>query len=169
MIVVYFVELFKGKLLNLLFLFISSIFTFNIFNIFFFSQFLSVPYFLFLILILKLYRFLLLFVAFDILCFYSLFNSVILFLSTLWSKLLIIFSLLSLGIPFFVISFFLIYLFIYLFLTVLGLRFCARAFSSCGERGPLFITVRGPLTVTASPVAEHRLQTRRLSSCGSSA
>ena len=38
-----------------------------------------------------------------------------------------------------------IYLFIYLFLGVLGLRFCARAFSSCGERGPLFIAVRGPL------------------------
>ena len=35
--------------------------------------------------------------------------------------------------------------------------------------GPLFIAVRGPLTVTASPVAEHRLQTRRLSSCGSQA
>ena len=31
--------------------------------------------------------------------------------------------------------FFLIYLFIYLFLAVLGLRFCARAFSSCGKRG----------------------------------
>ena len=31
-----------------------------------------------------------------------------------------------------------IYLFIYLFLAVLGLRFCARAFSSCGKRGPLF-------------------------------
>ena len=61
------------------------------------------------------------------------------------------------------------YLFIYLFLAVLGLRFCARAFSSCGERGPLFITVRGPLTIAASPVAEHRLQTRRLSSCGSRA
>ena len=52
---------------------------------------------------------------------------------------------------------------------MLGLRFCARAFSSCGERGPLFITVRGPLTVAASLVAEHRLQTRRLSSCGSRA
>ena len=50
-----------------------------------------------------------------------------------------------------------------------GLRFCARAFSSCGERGPLFIAVRGPLTIAASPVAEHRLQTRRLSSCGSRA
>ena len=28
-------------------------------------------------------------------------------------------------------------------MAVLGLRFCARAFSSCGERGPLFIVVRG--------------------------
>ena len=54
-------------------------------------------------------------------------------------------------------------------MVVLGLRFCARAFPSCGEWGPLFITVRGPLTVAASPVAEHRLQTRRLSSCGSRA
>ena len=52
---------------------------------------------------------------------------------------------------------------------MLGLRFCAWAFSSCGERGPLFIAVRGPLTVAASLVAEHRLQTRRLSSCGSRA
>ena len=60
-------------------------------------------------------------------------------------------------------------LFIYLFMAVLGLRFCARAFSSCGERGPLFITVRGPLTIAASLVAEHRLQTGRLSSCGSRA
>ena len=61
-----------------------------------------------------------------------------------------------------------IYLFIY-FLAVLGLHFCARAFSSWGKRGPLFIAVRGPLTVAASPVVEHRLQTRRLSSCGSRA
>ena len=52
-------------------------------------------------------------------------------------------------------------------MAVLGLRFCARAFSSCGKRGPLFIAVRGPLTVTASLVAEHRLQTHRLSNRGS--
>ena len=52
---------------------------------------------------------------------------------------------------------------------MLGLRFCARAFSSCGEWGPLFMAVRGPLTIAASLVAEHRLQTRRLSSCGSRA
>ena len=50
---------------------------------------------------------------------------------------------------------------------MLGLRFCARAFSSCGKWGPLFIAVRGPLTIAACLVAEHRLQTRRLSNCGS--
>ena len=52
---------------------------------------------------------------------------------------------------------------------MLGLHFCSRAFSSCSERGPLFIAVRRPLTVAASLVGEHRLQTRRLSSCGSRA
>ena len=51
----------------------------------------------------------------------------------------------------------------------LGPRFCARALPSCGKRGPLFIAVRGPLTIAASLVAEHRLQMRRLSSCGSRA
>ena len=65
--------------------------------------------------------------------------------------------------------YFLIYLFIYLFLAALGLRFCARAFPSCGKRGPLFIAVRGPLTIAASPFAEHRLQMLRLSTCGSRA
>ena len=62
------------------------------------------------------------------------------------------------------------YLFIYLFnlfLAVLALCFCARAFSSCSKWGPLFIAVCGPLTIAASLVAEHRLQTHRLSSCGS--
>ena len=54
-------------------------------------------------------------------------------------------------------------------MAVLGLRFRARAFPSCGKRGPLFIAVHGPLTITASLVAEHRLQTRRLSNCGSQA
>ena len=51
----------------------------------------------------------------------------------------------------------------------MGLRFCARAFSSCGKRGPFFILVHGPLTIAASLVVEHRLQTCRLSSCGSRA
>ena len=73
----------------------------------------------------------------------------------------------SLKCKFFFLSFF--KKFIYLFLAVLGLRFCARAFSSCGKRGPLFIAVRRPLTIAAFLVAEHRLQTRRLSSCGSRA
>ena len=54
-------------------------------------------------------------------------------------------------------------------MAVLGLRFCARALPSCGKWGPLFIAVRGPLAIAASPVAEHRLQTRRLSNCGSRA
>ena len=52
-------------------------------------------------------------------------------------------------------------------MAVLGLRFCARPFSSCGKWGPLFIAVRGPLIIAASLVAEHRPQTRRLSNCGS--
>ena len=61
------------------------------------------------------------------------------------------------------------YLFIYLFMAVSGLRFCARAFSSCGKREPLFIMVRGPLTIAGSLVAENRLQMRGLSNCGSRA
>ena len=47
-------------------------------------------------------------------------------------------------------------------MAVLGLRFCARAFSSCGEQGPLFIAVRRPLTIADSLVVEHRLQTRKI-------
>ena len=54
-------------------------------------------------------------------------------------------------------------------MAVLGLRFCARAFSSRGKRGPLLIAMRGPPTIAASLVAEHKLQTRRLSNCGSRA
>ena len=54
-------------------------------------------------------------------------------------------------------------------MAVLGLHFCARAFSNCGKRRPLFIAVRGPLTIAAFLVAEHRFQTRRLSNCGSRA
>ena len=54
-------------------------------------------------------------------------------------------------------------------MAVLGLRVCERAFSSCGKWGLLFIAVRGPLTIAASLVVEHRLQTRKLSNCGSQA
>ena len=51
-----------------------------------------------------------------------------------------------------------IHSFIYLFLAVLGLRCCARAFSSCGKRGLLFVAVRGLLIAVASlvVVVEHR-------------
>ena len=35
-------------------------------------------------------------------------------------------------------------------MAMLGLRFCARAFSSCGKRGPLFIAVRGPLLLRST-------------------
>ena len=38
-------------------------------------------------------------------------------------------------------------------MAVLGLCFRARAFSSCGKRGSLFIAVRGPLTIAATLVA----------------
>ena len=54
-------------------------------------------------------------------------------------------------------------------MALLGLRVCTRAFSSCGKWGLLFIAVHGPLIIAASLVAEHRLQTRRLSNCGSRA
>ena len=47
--------------------------------------------------------------------------------------------------------------FIYLCLAALGLRCCMRAFSSCGERGLLFVAVRGLLTAVASLVAENGL------------
>ena len=95
---------------------------------------------------------------------------------------------------FFLIFFLFIYLFIFLIATLfiylfifgcVGSSVRARAFSGYGKRGPLFIAVRGPLfiavqgplfiavrgplTIAAPPVAGHRLQTRRLSSCGSRA
>ena len=52
--------------------------------------------------------------------------------------------------------FFLIYL-IYLFLAALGLRCCARAFSSCGEQGLLLAAVHGLVIAVPSLVAEHGL------------
>ena len=48
-------------------------------------------------------------------------------------------------------------LFVYLFMAVLGLHCCMRAFSSCGERGLLFVTVHVLLIVVASLIVEHRL------------
>ena len=53
-------------------------------------------------------------------------------------------------------------LLIYLFMAALGLRCYTRAFSSCGERGLLFVAVRGLLIAVASLVAEHGLQAHGL-------
>ena len=58
--------------------------------------------------------------------------------------------------------------FCFLFLAVLGLRCCTRAFSSCSEWGLLFTVVHGLLIAMASLVVEHRLQAHGLSSCASS-
>ena len=49
------------------------------------------------------------------------------------------------------------FFFIYLFLAALGLCCCAWAFSSCGERGLLFVAVRRLLIAVASLVVEHGL------------
>ena len=48
-------------------------------------------------------------------------------------------------------------LFIYLFLAALGFHCCMGAFSSCGERGLLFVVVHRLLIVVASLVVEHGL------------
>ena len=49
------------------------------------------------------------------------------------------------------------FIFIYLFLAALGLRCCAWAFSSCGERVLLFVAAHGLLIAVASLVAERGL------------
>ena len=49
------------------------------------------------------------------------------------------------------------FFFFNLFLAEFGLCCCARAFSSCGERGLLFVAVRGLLIAVASLAAEHGL------------
>ena len=59
-------------------------------------------------------------------------------------------------------------------MVVLGLRCCAWAFSSCGERGLLFAAVHGgfsccgawALGARTSVVVAQRALERRLSSCG---
>ena len=51
--------------------------------------------------------------------------------------------------------FFKYYLFIYFWLCWVFVS--ARAFSSCGKRGLLFVAVRGLLIVVASLVVEYRL------------
>ena len=62
---------------------------------------------------------------------------------------LLIFSIVFL----FSVSFILFYLFI--FLAALGLHCCARAFSSCSERGLLFVVVHRLLIAVASLVVGH--------------
>ena len=65
----------------------------------------------------------------------------------------------------------------YLFLTVLGLRCCTWAFSSCGKRGLLFIAVRGLLFcggfscggAWAPGARASVVVARKLSSCGTQA
>ena len=77
--------------------------------------------------------------------------------------------------------FFLCVFFFFFFLAALGLRCCAQAFSSCSERGLLFVVVRGlfhcggfslcgaqALGARASVVVAHRLE-HRLSRCGAQA
>ena len=58
-------------------------------------------------------------------------------------------------------AFFKIYLFYFIlfiyFLAVLHLLCCTRTFSSCGERGLLFVAVRRLLMAVAFPVVEHGL------------
>ena len=49
-----------------------------------------------------------------------------------------------------------------LFLAVLGLGFCVRAFSSCSKWGLLLVAVHRLLITVASLVVEHRLQVHRL-------
>ena len=48
-------------------------------------------------------------------------------------------------------------LYYFLFLVVLDLHCCIRAFSSCSKRGPLFVVVGGRLIAAVSLVVEHRL------------
>ena len=64
----------------------------------------------------------------------------------------------ELGVGFFSLFFFFFFSFLFfyfiLFLAVLGLHCCAWAFSSCGERGLLFVVVRGLLIAVASLIVE---------------
>ena len=63
--------------------------------------------------------------------------------------------------------FFKLIYFIYLFLAALGLRCCARAFSSCGERGLLFCSgARASHCGGFSCCGAQGLGTTGFSSCG---
>ena len=54
-------------------------------------------------------------------------------------------------------------------MAVLGRHCCARAFSSCGERGLLFVAVRGLLIAVASLLWSTGSRHAGFSSCGSQA
>ena len=58
---------------------------------------------------------------------------------------------------FYMACFFCLVGFFNLFLAALGLRCCARAFSSCGKQGLLLAAVCGLLIAVASLAAEHGL------------
>ena len=67
-----------------------------------------------------------------------------------------------------------IFLHVFFFLKFIYLWLCwvfvsVRGLSPVAASGGHSIAVHGPLTIAAPLVAEHRLQTRRLSSCGSRA
>ena len=51
-----------------------------------------------------------------------------------------------------------VFFFFNLFMIVLGLHCCTRAFSSCSKQRPPLAAVHGPLIAVASPAAEHGLQ-----------
>ena len=59
--------------------------------------------------------------------------------------------------PFSFFFFFNLFILFILFLAMLGLRCWVQASSSCGERGLLFIAMRGLLIVVASLVVEYGL------------
>ena len=58
---------------------------------------------------------------------------------------------------FFLILFIYLFYYYYFFWLPLGLRCCARAFSSCSKQGLLFVAVLRFLIVVASLVVKHRL------------
>ena len=66
-------------------------------------------------------------------------------------------SIITLNIDVLLFYFKIFYKFIYLFLAALGLCCYARAFSSCSERGVLFVAVCGLLIAVASLVVEYEV------------
>ena len=53
--------------------------------------------------------------------------------------------------------YYLLFIYLFIYLAVLGLHCCARAFSSCSEQGLLFVAACRLLIAVASLVAEHGL------------